>query len=92
MKYIVLPIEDAKIVFSEEELNTMRRNVADTEVLVHEEILLRKREALGMSTLPVNEDGTLQWTYPVYEYNSQSLNGLLSSAKWSKSGEKRLNL
>ena len=87
MKYIVLPIEDAKIVFSEEELNTMRRNVADTEVLVHEEILLRKREALGMSTLPINEDGTFQWTYPVYEYNTEELNNLLVSKEWTKNVE-----
>lgn len=87
MKYIVLPIEDAKIVFSEEELNTMRRNVADTEVLVHEEILLRRREALGMSTLPINEDGTFQWTYPVYEYNTEELNNLLVSKEWTKNVE-----
>lgn len=87
MKYIVLPIEDAKVVFSEEELNTMRKNVADTEVLVHEEILLRKREQLGMSTLPINEDGTFQWTYPVYEYNTIELNNLLSSKEWIKSEE-----
>lgn len=65
----------------------MRKNVTDTEVLVHEEILLRKREQLGMSTLPINEDGTFQWTYPVYEYNSQELNDLLSSTEWSKSEE-----
>lgn len=87
MKYIVLPIEDAKIVFSEEELNTMRRNVADTEVFVHEEILLRRREALGMSTLPINEDGTFQWTYPVYEYNTEELNNLLVSKEWTKNVE-----
>lgn len=87
MKYIILPIEDAKVVFSEEELNTMRKNVADTEVLVHEEILLRKREQLGMSTLPINEDGTFQWTYPVYEYNTIELNNLLSSKEWTKSEE-----
>lgn len=87
MKYIVLPIEDAKVVFSEEELNTMRKNVTNTEVLVHEEILLRKREQLGMSTLPVNEDGTFQWTYPVYEYNTIELNNLLSSVEWIRSEE-----
>lgn len=86
MKYIVLPIEDAKVVFSEEELNTIRKNVTDTEVLVHEEILLRKREQLGMSTLPINEDGTFQWTYPVYEYNTIELNNLLSSEEWTKRG------
>ena len=88
MKYIVLPITDAKIAFSEEELNTMRRNVADTEVLVHEEILLRKREALGMSTLPINEDGTFQWTYPVYEYNTEELNNLLVSKEWNNEWSK----
>ena len=76
MKYIVLPIEDAKIVFSEEELNTMRRNVADTEVLVHEEILLRRREALGMSTLPINE------------YNTEELNNLLVSKEWNNEWSK----
>lgn len=87
MKYIVLPIEDAQIVFSEQELSTMRKNIANTEVLVHEEILLRKREQLGMSTLPINEDGTFQWTYPVYEYNTEQLNNLLSSEEWTKNEE-----
>ena len=63
------------------------KSSTDTEVLVHEEILLRRREALGMSTLPINEDGTFQWTYPVYEYNTEELNNLLVSKEWTKNVE-----
>lgn len=40
-----------------------------------------------MSTLPINEDGTFQWTYPVYEYNTEELNNLLVSKEWTKNVE-----
>ena len=52
MRYIVLPIEDALVVFSTEELETMRKSLDGKKVIVHEGILLRKREQLGFSTLP----------------------------------------
>lgn len=83
MKFIVLPLEDAKLVFTEQELETHRKSIDGTEVIVHEETLLEKRQALDMSTLPADEVGEIQWTYPNYEYGSKELNDLLESDKWS---------
>lgn len=83
MKFIVLPLEDAKLVFTEQELETHRKSIDGTEVIVHEETLLEKRQALGMSTLPTDEVEEIQWTYPNYEYGSKELNDLLESDKWS---------
>lgn len=60
----------------------MRKNVEETEVIVHENILIDKRNALGFSTLPSEETGQIEWTYPVYEHNSQELNNLLNSKNW----------
>lgn len=82
MRYIVMPIEDAKAVFSEKELETMRKNVAGTKVIVHEETLLHKREAMGMSMLPSEETGQIEWTYPVYLSNDVALTELLASSAW----------
>jgi hypothetical protein len=36
MKYIVLPILDAKQIFTEEELSPMRKSTDETEIIVHE--------------------------------------------------------
>lgn len=83
MKFIVLPLEDAKLVFTEQELETHRKSIDGTEVIVHEETLLEKRQAFGMSTLPTDEIGEIQWTYPNYEYGSKELNDLLENDKWS---------
>ena len=87
MRYIVMPIEDAQVVFTEEELSTMRKSIDNTEVIVHENILIDKRNQLGLSTLPSEETGTFEWTYPVYEYNSNILNELLNSNKWTQKTE-----
>lgn len=87
MKFIILPIEDAKLIFTEKELETHRKSIDGTEVIVHEETLLEKRKALGMSTLPTDENGVIQWTYPNYEYNTDELNTLLESDKWSSKEE-----
>ena len=87
MKFIVLPLEDAKLVFTEQELETHRKSIDGTEVIVHEETLLEKRQALGMSVLPTDENGVIQWTYPNYEYNTDELNTLLESDKWSSKEE-----
>lgn len=83
MKFIVLPIEDAKIIFSEKELETHRKSIDGSEVIVHEETLLEKRKTLELGELPTDTDGTIQWTYPNYEYNTDELNNLLESDKWS---------
>lgn len=40
-----------------------------------------------MSTLPTDEVGEIQWTYPNYEYNTDELNTLLESDKWSNKDE-----
>lgn len=88
MKFIVIPIEDAQLVFTEEELNRARKNVEGTEVIVHEEILLKKRQEAGLSTLPTDDTGEFEWTYPVYQYRSKELDDLLNSDDWtSKEGE-----
>lgn len=83
MKFIILPMSDAQLIFTEKELETMRKSIDGTEVIVHEEILLRKREAMGMITLPNEETGKIEWTYPNYNYNTDELNNLLNSDKWS---------
>ena len=87
MKFIVLPLEDAKLIFTEKELETHRKSIDGTEVIVHEETLLEKRQALGMSILPTDENGVIQWTYPNYEYNTDELNTLHESDKWSSKEE-----
>lgn len=87
MKFIVLPIEDAKIIFSEKELETHRKSIDGSEVIVHEETLLEKRKTLELRELPTDTDGTIQWTYPNYEYNTDELNNLLESDKWDSKEE-----
>lgn len=82
MRYIIIPLTDAKFVFSEDELSHMRKSTDETQVIVHEEILLNKREAMGMSVLPSEDTGQIEWTYPVYEYNSKELNDLLNGNNW----------
>lgn len=83
MRFIVIPIEDAKMVFTEEELSTMRKSLDKTKVIAHEEILVKKRNAMGLTTLPSEETGVIEWTYPVYNYNSEELDTLLSSDEWA---------
>lgn len=87
MKFIVLPIEDAKIIFSEKELETHRKSIDGSEVIVHEETLLEKREVLKLEELLTDIDGIIQWTYPNYEYNTDELNNLLESDEWSSKEE-----
>lgn len=83
MKFIVLPISDAQLIFTEDELKTIRKNVEGTEAIVHEEILIDKRTAMGMSVLS-NDQGEFEWVYPTYQYNSEELNSLLQSSDWSQ--------
>lgn len=83
MRYVVMPIEDVKIIFTDSELSTMRKSIDRTQVIIHEEILLRKRASLGLATLSNSE--TYEWTYPVYNYNTTELNNLLNSSEWSSS-------
>lgn len=82
MRFIVVPIEDMKIMFSEQELSTMRKSIGGSQVIVHEEILLNKRNSLGLSTLADEETGLIDWTYPTYNYNTNELNMLLNSKEW----------
>lgn len=87
MKFIVLPIEDTKVFFTEEELATHRKSIDGTKVIMHEETLIEKRNALGLSILPSEETGQIEWTYPNYEYNSEELNNLLNSSEWASNEE-----
>lgn len=82
MRFVVLPLIDAQFIFTEEELAHMRKNVDETEVIVHEEILIEKRNAMGLTTLQSEDTGQIEWIYPNYEYNSEELNNLLESDKW----------
>lgn len=83
MRYIIIPITDLKIFFSDEEISHMRKSTDETKAIVHEEILLRKRDALGLATLPSEDIGQIEWTYPVYNYNSEELNTLLNTSEWT---------
>lgn len=87
MKFIVLPLTDAKVFFTEEELATHRKSVDGTQVIMHEGTLLEKRNALGLATLPSEDTGQIEWTYPNYEYGTDELNKLLNSSEWSSSEE-----
>ena len=87
MRYYVMPIEDAQVVFTEEELNHKRKSVGGTQAIVHEEELLRKRGSLGVQTLPSGDGGAAEWPYPVYGHGSAELAELLSSPQWSEEKE-----
>lgn len=87
MNFIILPVEDAQLVFNSDELSTLRHNIAGTQVIVHEEILIDKRNQLGLSTLPTDNNGNIEWTYPVYKYETAALNDLLSSDDWTDNTE-----
>lgn len=90
MKFIVLPIEDAKIIFSEKELETHRKSIDGSKVIIHEETLIEKQQAMGMTVLSSEETGQIEWTYPNYEYNSDELNSLLESDEWSNKEEETI--
>lgn len=87
MRYIIIPIEDAKVVMTADEIDHARKSTDGTLVIVHEEILVRKRNALGLATLSSEETGVIEWTYPVYEYKSKELNELLASKEWTAEEE-----
>lgn len=82
MRFVIVPIEDMRALFTEDELNVMRKSTDGTKVIVHENILIDKRNNMGMITLPSEDTGAFEWTYPVYEYNSNELNQLLTSEEW----------
>lgn len=87
MRYIIIPIEDAQVVMTADEIDHARKSVDGTQMIVHEETLVKKRNALGLNTLTSEDTGTIEWTYPVYEYQSKELYELLSSADWTKPEE-----
>lgn len=82
MRYIIIPIEDAQIVFTQDELDHAKKSVDGSEILVHEETLIRKRNAMGFVTLPT-DNGDFEWIYPIYEHGSKELNELLNGSEWS---------
>lgn len=87
MRYIIIPIEDAQVVMSQDEIAHARKNVEGTQLIVHEETLVRKRNALGLNTLTSEDTGMIEWTYPVYEYQSKELDELLASKEWTETEE-----
>lgn len=83
MRYVIIPTDDLAALFTEEEMANMRKSNDGKSVIAHEEVLLRKREALGLMTLPINQEtGRLEWPYPTYEHGSGELEGLLASEEW----------
>lgn len=83
MRYVVIPTEDLAALFTEEEMANMRKSNDGKSVIAHEEVLLRKREALGVMTLPMSQEtGRLEWPYPTCEHGSGELDSLLSSEEW----------
>lgn len=83
MRFVVLPITDMKELYSDKEIETMRKSIDGSQVIVHEETLLERRKMLGLAELPADSDGNMEWTYPNYEYESRELNDLLASKEWS---------
>lgn len=51
MRYYIMPIEDARAVFAGHEISHMRRSVDGSQVIAHEEVLLRR---------PVYEHGSAE--------------------------------
>ena len=82
MRFIIVPIEDMKVMFTEQEFSTMRKSIDGTKVIVHEEVLINKRNTLGLSTLSSEDTGIIEWIYPTYTHNSNELNNLLNSEEW----------
>lgn len=83
MKYIIIPIEDAEVLFTSNEIEHARKSVDGKQMIVHEEVLIDKRNAMGFQTLPAEDTGEFEWTYPVYQYNSKELEELLNSEQWT---------
>ena len=88
MRYLVIPVEDARAAgFNEKDLGHARRSADGTQAIVHEETLLRRRAAMGLQTLPAGDTGAVEWTYPVYLHGSPELAALLASEQWDTAEE-----
>ena len=88
MRYVVIPTEDVRGLFTADELAHARTSVDGTRMIVHEETLLKKREKLGLMTLPMDAGtGLTEWTYPVYEHGGAELDALLQSDEWTRTEE-----
>ncbi|HIY88194.1 MAG TPA: hypothetical protein H9824_05770 [Candidatus Bacteroides pullicola] len=89
MRYVVVPIDDVRGLFTADELEHARKDNAGTRMIVHEGTLLSKRERLGLTTLPMDAaTGLTEWTYPVYEHGSAELDALLQSDEWASMEER----
>lgn len=82
MKFIIIPIEDAEVLFTSDEIEHTRKSVDGKSMIVHEETLIAKRNAAGLQTLPTEDTGEIERTYPVYIYDSEELTSLLNSKDW----------
>lgn len=82
MRFIIVPIEDMKVMFTEQELSTMRKSIDGKQVIIHEEILLNKKNNRELSNFAYEEIGLIDWPYPVYNYSSDELNILLNNTEW----------
>lgn len=58
-------------------INKLNKNFVSEQILT----------AQGMNILPSEITGEIEWTYPNYNYNTDELNNLLNSDKWSNKEE-----
>lgn len=72
-----------KKLYSDKEIETVRKSTDGNQAIIHEETLLERRRMLGFAKLPVGSDESIEWTYPVYDYGSEELNTLLESKNWN---------
>lgn len=84
MRFIVLPISDVTSIFSPSEVEGMRKSIDGTEVIMHEEILAKKKEERGEELFTDPETGEILWDpYQVYQYGTRELDSLLESPEWT---------
>lgn len=86
MEFVVLPVADALDMGIDIEYS--RKNLLQTQVLLHKEFIFEAYEKLGqvIQTLDENDNPIIQYPdipYPIYDSNSEELDNLLNSSDWS---------
>lgn len=86
MEFVVLPVADA--IDMGIDIEYSRKNLLQTQVLLHKEFIFEAYEKLGqvIQTLDENDNPIIQYPdipYPVYDSNSEELDNLLNSSDWS---------
>ena len=86
MDFVVLPVADA--IDMGIDIEYSRKNLLQTQVLLHKEFIFEAYEKLGqvIQTLDENDNPIIQYPdipSPVYDSNSEELDNLLNSSDWS---------